>query len=161
MWLRQDPQLRVSHLATTIRNNMGLWIAGDNLVQWRFDNVEINYLKLSLTAILKLNFVANFLLREKFETTLSLPKQQKMIRLNFYINQMCDVTFSPKSWGNCYVTVHDYGRRFADPYYFEFGSGTQIRKTLEKSNFLPLNSGRSSGYIAHARCPGDRLLLWN
>ena len=48
-----------------------------------------------------------------------------MIRLNFYINQMCAVTFSPKFWENCYVTVHDYRRRFADPYYFEFGSGTQ------------------------------------
>ena len=36
---------------------MGLRIAGDNLVQWRFDNVEINYLNLSLTGILKLNFV--------------------------------------------------------------------------------------------------------
>ena len=53
------------------------WIAGDNLVQWRFDNVEINYLNLSLTGILKLNFVAYFLLREKFETTPSLPKQQR------------------------------------------------------------------------------------
>ena len=30
---------------------------------------------------------------------------------------MCDVTFSPKSWENCYVTVQDYRRRFADPYY--------------------------------------------
>ena len=32
---------------------MGLRIAGDNLVLWRFDNVEINYLNLSLTYILK------------------------------------------------------------------------------------------------------------
>ena len=40
---------------------MGLRIAGDNLVRWRFDNVEINYLNLSLTGILKLNFVAYFL----------------------------------------------------------------------------------------------------
>ena len=38
---------------------------------------------------------------------------------------MCDVTISPKSWENCYATVQDYRRRFADPYYFEFGSGTQ------------------------------------
>ena len=53
---------------------MGLRIAGDNLVRWRFDNVEINYLNLSLTGILKLNFVAYFLLREKFETMPSLPK---------------------------------------------------------------------------------------
>ena len=45
---------------------MGLRIAGDNLVQWRFDNVEINYLNLSLSGILKLNFVAYILLREKF-----------------------------------------------------------------------------------------------
>ena len=64
-------------LQTQIRNNMGLWIAGDNLVQWRFDNVEIDDLNLSLTGILKLNFVAYFLLREKFETTPSLPKQQR------------------------------------------------------------------------------------
>ena len=55
---------------------MGLRIAGDNLVQWRFDNVEINYLNLSLTGILKLNFVAYFLLRGKFETTPSLAKQR-------------------------------------------------------------------------------------
>ena len=55
----------------------GLWIAGDNRVQWRFDNVEINYLNSSLTGILKLNFVAYLLLREKFETTPSLPKQQR------------------------------------------------------------------------------------
>ena len=41
------------------------------------DNVEINYLNLSLTGILKLNFVAYFLLREKFEITPSLPKQQR------------------------------------------------------------------------------------
>ena len=75
---------------------MGLRIVGNNLVQRRFDNVEINYLNLSLTGILKLNFVAYFLLREKFETT---PKSLK--------HQMCDVTFSPKSWGNCYVTVQD------------------------------------------------------
>ena len=34
---------------------------------------------------------------------------------------MCDVTFSPKSWENCYVTVQDYRRRFTEPYYFEFG----------------------------------------
>ena len=60
-----------------IRNNMGLRIAGDNLVQWRFDNVEINYVNLSLTGILKLNFVAYFSLREKFETTPSRPKQQR------------------------------------------------------------------------------------
>ena len=62
-----------------------------------------------------------------FETTLSLPKlQRKLYGLIFTdINEMCDVTFSPKSWENCYVTVHDYRRRFADPYYFEFGSGTQ------------------------------------
>ena len=53
---------------------MGLRIAGDNLVQWCFDNVEINNLNLSLTGILKLNFVAYFLLREKFETTPSLLK---------------------------------------------------------------------------------------
>ena len=52
---------------------MGLRIAGDNLVRWRFDNVEINYLNLSLTCILKLNFVAD-VLREKFETMPSLPK---------------------------------------------------------------------------------------
>ena len=89
---------------------MDLRIAGDNLVRWRFAN-----LNLSLTGILKLNFVAYILLRGKFETTPSLPKQQRnKIRLNFYINQMCDVTFSPKSWGNCYVTVQDYRRRFAD-----------------------------------------------
>ena len=57
---------------------MDLRIAGDNLVQWRFDNVEINYLNLSLTGILKLNFVEKLeLLREKFETTPSLPKQQR------------------------------------------------------------------------------------
>ena len=64
---------------TQIRNNMGLRIVGDNLVQWCFDNVEINYLNLSLTGILKLNFVAYFLLREKFETTPSLPKQQRKL----------------------------------------------------------------------------------
>ena len=29
---------------------------------------------------------------------------------------MCDVTFPPKSWENCYVTVQDYRQRFADPY---------------------------------------------
>ena len=80
---------------------------------------------MSLTGILKLNFVAYFLLREKFETAPSLPKQQSRIRLNFYINQMCDVTFSPKSWENCYVNVQDYRHRFADPYYFKFGFGTQ------------------------------------
>ena len=57
---------------------MGLRIAGDNLVQWRFDNVEIN-LNLSLTGILKLNFVAYFLSREKFETTPSLPKTTKKL----------------------------------------------------------------------------------
>ena len=45
---------------------------------------------------------------------------------------MCDVTFPPKSWGNCYVTVQDYRRRFADPYYFEFGSGTQTTPKLAK-----------------------------
>ena len=53
---------------------MGLWrIAGDNLVE------EINYLNLSLTGILKLNFVACFfMLREKFENMPSLPKQQRI-----------------------------------------------------------------------------------
>ena len=49
---------------------MGLRIVGDNLVQWRFDNVQINYLNLSLTGILKVNFVAYFLLGEKFEIRL-------------------------------------------------------------------------------------------
>ena len=29
---------------------------------------------------------------------------------------MCDVTFPSKSWENCYVTIQDYRRRFADPY---------------------------------------------
>ena len=29
---------------------------------------------------------------------------------------MCDVTFPPKSWENCYVTVQGYRRRFTDPY---------------------------------------------
>ena len=29
---------------------------------------------------------------------------------------MCDVTFPPKSWENCYATVQDYRRRFEDPY---------------------------------------------
>ena len=53
---------------TQIWNYMGLWIAGDNRVQWRFENVEINYLNLSLTGILKLNFIAYFLLREKFDS---------------------------------------------------------------------------------------------
>ena len=55
----------------------------------RFDGVEINYLNLSLTGILKLNFIAYFLPREKFETTpSSLSKTtEKLIRLNFYINQ--------------------------------------------------------------------------
>ena len=43
---------------------------------------------------------------------------------------MCDVTISPKSWENCYATVQDYRRRFADPYYFEFGSGTQTMQLL-------------------------------
>ena len=52
---------------------VGLRIAGDNLVRWRFVSVEINYLNLSLTSILNLNFVAYFL-REKFETMPSLPK---------------------------------------------------------------------------------------
>ena len=33
---------------------------------------------------------------------------------------MCDVTFSPKSWENCYVTVHDYWMRFVD-HNFSFG----------------------------------------
>ena len=46
---------------------------------------------------------------------------------------MCDVTFPPKSCENCYVTVHDYRRRFADPYYFEFGSGTQTRRGLSEN----------------------------
>ena len=52
---------------------MVLRIAGNNLVRWCFDNIEINYLNLSLTGILKLNFVA-YVLREKFETTPSFPK---------------------------------------------------------------------------------------
>ena len=38
--------------------------------------------------------------------------------------------FPPKSWENCYVTVHDYRWRFTDPYNFEFGSGTQTSSTL-------------------------------
>ena len=46
---------------------------------------------------------------------------------------MCDVTFSPKSWENCYVTVHDYRRRFTDPYNFEFGSVTQTRPRAAKT----------------------------
>ena len=54
----------------------GLRIAGDNRVQWRFDNVEIN-LNLSLTGILELNFVSYILLTGKFEITLSLPKQHR------------------------------------------------------------------------------------
>ena len=47
---------------------------------------------------------------------------------------MCDVTFPPKSWENCYATVQDYRRRFADPYYFEFGSGTQTKNNVNVSN---------------------------
>ena len=74
---REKVNQRIVCIHTQIRNNMGLRIAGDNLVQWRIDNVEISYLNLSLTGILKLNFVAYFLLREKFETTPSLPKQQR------------------------------------------------------------------------------------
>ena len=46
---------------TQIQNNMVMWIAGDNLVQWRFDNVEINYLNLSLTDILKLNHTCDII----------------------------------------------------------------------------------------------------
>ena len=34
--------------ALEIKPYMGLRIAGDNLVRWRFDNVEINYLSLFL-----------------------------------------------------------------------------------------------------------------
>ena len=67
------PQALQSASQTQTRNNMGLRITGDNLVQWHFDNVEINYLNLSLTCILKLNFVA-YVLRGKFETMPSLPK---------------------------------------------------------------------------------------
>ena len=63
---------------------MGLRIAGNNLVRWCFDNVEINNLNLSLTGILKLNFVAYFLLRETFETTPSLPKTTE--KLNTAVN---------------------------------------------------------------------------
>ena len=101
--------------------------------------MEINYLNLSLTGILKLNFVAYFLLREKFETTHAFAKTtEKVIRLNFYINQMCDVTFPPKSWENRYVTVHDYRRRFADPYNFEFGSGTQTSDDRDRFLFEQL-----------------------
>ena len=47
------------------------------LITWK--NVEINYLNLSLTGILKLHFVACFLLREKFETMPSLPKTSQKL----------------------------------------------------------------------------------
>ena len=40
------PCYNESAFQTQIRNNMGLRIPGDNLVRWRFENVEINYLNL-------------------------------------------------------------------------------------------------------------------
>ena len=43
-----------------------------------------------------------------------------IIQVLFLLTYMCDVTFPPKSWGNCYVTVQDY-RRFADPYNLGLG----------------------------------------
>ena len=55
-----------------------IWVCeSPAIIPWCFDNVEINYVNLSLTGILNLNFVAYFLLKEKFETTPSLPKQQR------------------------------------------------------------------------------------
>ena len=96
-------------------------------VQWRFDNIEINYLNFSrLTGIFW-----NLILSQTFSWAKSLKPlrllktTEKVIRLNFYINQMCEFlhksdVFSPKSWENCYVTVQDYRQRFGDPYYFEF-----------------------------------------
>ena len=60
---------------------MGLRIASDNLVRWCFDNVKTNSLNLSLSGILKLNFVTNFLLRKKFETVPSLPKTTEKLNI--------------------------------------------------------------------------------
>ena len=51
---------------------------------------------------MKLNFVACFLLREKFETTPRLCQNNREIRYDLIF------TFPPKSWGNCYTTVQDY-----------------------------------------------------
>ena len=51
---------------------------------------------------------------------------------------MCDVTFPPKSWGNCYVTVQDYRRRFAVHTISNLGLGRRLSLGYELPNSQPL-----------------------